>query len=180
MRLFAVLIVASVCLLQAKRDTKPKTTNVKKPVKKNAPKSLPIRPVKEKTTKPVIRKKATSARLKTKAAKGLEDPKDALENTEFLRTKSKLESANLYMAKHEPLRVSGDRKIDEMLASPSEAVKAEPYNPERFVKARHELLKRKAENKEPDCCPFKGCNSSNVKTYSSLLLVASLSVCLLF
>jgi hypothetical protein len=67
------------------------------------------------------------------------------ESGQVVRSKSNLEAAMAYMKAQTPIDKSGDRKIEELLASPSEAQQVEPYNPQKFLQARADRINERSQ-----------------------------------
>lgn len=148
-----------------KKPVVPKTNPIKKPlanaspaVKRNVPaKKTPVvkRPIPAKkiveSKKPApmkklvkiapVKKQAPIKRATpTKITKGKMPQKQV---GEVARTKSHLEAAMAYMKAQTPIENSGNRKIEDLLASPSEAQTAEPFDPHKFVQARSQKINEK-------------------------------------
>lgn len=62
------------------------------------------------------------------------------ESGQVARSKSNLEAAMAYMKAQTPIDKSGDKRIEDLLASPSEAQQVEPYNPQKFLQARTDKI----------------------------------------
>jgi hypothetical protein len=69
--------------------------------------------------------------------------------------------------KHEPLEQSGDTPIDELIASPSEAKTAEPFDPKKHEEARKDFLTKQANENS-------SANFASITKYSASLLAISL------
>ena len=75
--------------------------------------------------------------------------------------------------KHDPLEQSGDTPIDELIASPSEAKTAEPFDPKKHEEARKDFLTKQANGSNTDT------NAGEIAKFStSLLVVSLLTLCL--
>lgn len=67
---------------------------------------------------------------------------------------------------HVPLEQSGDIPIDELIASPSEAKVAEPFDPKKHEEARKDFLTKQAQENNNS-------NVAGIATYSASLLIIS-------
>lgn len=82
--------------------------------------------------------------------------------------------AEAYMASLKPLTVSGDKELLQLIASPEESRVAKPYDPIKFVKARHNLLNGKVEEDVEEGVLLEGKSEASKFQFSYVLAASAI------
>lgn len=146
-------------IAQRKPVSIPKSQAVKKPVltrparaaKPTRPAARVARPTRKvPVSKPVLKKSGPTREPIVKRQPVRNGPKNAAEEPakqpetgSTARTESQYEAAMEYMEAQEPIEESGGKPIEDLLAADSEAREVEPYERDKFMKAREAHMKGK-------------------------------------